>query len=240
MADPVVTSLASGGSSTAATTVSFTAQPAGTLLLLSVSSDDYRLTTGTNRPENTGWTLVQAGQDFLGAYLWYKITNGSETSVIYGIGSATASSYALAAATNIDQTTPADVSAAPTHTHGGYTTPTPSIIPTTGRRLIIGSLNAMSSLAISSATLSDSYVQASIGTGPAVTSREISLIAYKIVDGGTAQTITATWDINHLCSYGTIAAFNVSSGPAPSLGVFLLEDGTPLIFETPDSVAIHE
>lgn len=102
MADPVPTEIAAGTSSTATTTASFSAQTAGTLLTLYVASDDYRTTSGTGRPESTGWTLLQGQQGNLGGYVWYKLSTGSETSVQYTIGSASKSVYRVGAATNID------------------------------------------------------------------------------------------------------------------------------------------
>ena len=111
MPDPVPSLLSSGVSATATTTVSFTAQAAGNLLVLFVAADDYRTTSGTGRPESTGFTLLTNGDQhtFLGHAGWYKLTDGAETSVQYTIGSASKSTYQLCMATNIDQVTPLDI-----------------------------------------------------------------------------------------------------------------------------------
>mgnify|MGYP003409231804 FL=1 len=52
MADPTITQLAAGSSSVATTTVSFTAQPAGALLVLAYAADDYATASGAGRPES--------------------------------------------------------------------------------------------------------------------------------------------------------------------------------------------
>jgi len=219
VADPVVSTLTSGSSATATTTVSFTAQASGTLLLLTVSSDDYRTTTGTGRPESTGWTLAQSGQDFLGHYLWYKITDGVETSVQYTIGSAAVSAYAAAAATNIDTTTPADTGSS-LHTHGGATTPSTAITPSSGRRIVIATFGGQHSGASSLtmyATLTNSYTVQTSGTqstGPTL----IASLGYLILDGGTStNTTTSDWQTNSpTCSYGLLESFNVASAAPPA------------------------
>jgi len=210
MADPVVSNLATGSSTTATTTVSFTAQAAGTLLLLQVASDDYK--TG----DPSGWTLAQSGQDFLGHYLWYKIASGSETSVAYTIGSAAASSYRATAATNVDPT-PLGVTSS-LHTHGGATSSTTAVTPTAGSRwMVVASFGAMHSGATSlsaPASLTNSYtLQASTFGG---TPTEGIVMGYLTLDGGTAtSTVTANWGTNsQLCSYGLLAAFKVAAGGA--------------------------
>lgn len=217
MADPVVSTLVSGSSSTATTTASFTAQTAGTLLLLQVQSDDYRTTSGAGRPESTGWTLATSGQDFLGHYLWYKIASGSETSVQYTIGSGSASSYQVLAATNIDPTPLGATSSL--HTHGGANTGTTAITPASGSRwLVIASFGGMHSSASSlgpAAAVSNSYTIRSSVTGSG-SPTEVGTVAYLVLDGGTATssaTVSPGWTVNSpSCSYGLLAAFKVAAG----------------------------
>ena len=144
MTDPVVTSIANGSSLTASTTVSFAAQAAGTLLLLSVASDDYQ----TGPP--SGWTLIQDERTYHGHAVWYKLASGSETTVTYTIGSAARSAYLLLAATNIDQTTPFNGSAGQFRQSSGASYTTPSVTPTGSARVLavgwIGASNGASLL----------------------------------------------------------------------------------------------
>lgn len=212
MADPVVTTLTSGSSSLATTTVSFSAQTAGTLLLLQVQSDDYK----TGNP--SGWSLATSGQDFLGHYLFYKFASGSETSVAYTIGSASVSSYQLATATNIDSTAGLGVTSS-LHTHGGANTGTTAVTPTSGSRWIVfGSLAGMhsgsSSLSPAAAVTNSYTIQSSVTGSGAPT--EVGMLTYLVLNGGTA-TSTATsgtgWNTNSpSCSYGLLAAFKVAAG----------------------------
>ena len=144
MADPTVTLLTSGSSATATTTVSFSAQTAGTLLVLIYGGDDYRTTSGSGRPESTGWTLISDQHTFLGHAAWYKIAAGSETSVQYTIGSASPSCYQLITATNIDGTTPVDISNGQLAQSSLNNYTTPSVTTTAGRRLGIAAMGATS------------------------------------------------------------------------------------------------
>lgn len=218
MADPVVTTLATGSSATATTTVSFTAQPAGTLLELKVGSDDYRTTSGANRPESTGWALATSGQDYLGAYVWYKLASGSETSVQYTIGSAAASQYELITYTNIDQTSPLGAVSS-LHTHGGANTGTTAITPTSGARWTVSAfLAGMHSGASSlgpAAALSNSYTIQSTATSSG-SPTEVGMSGYLTLDGGTATstaTVSPGWTTNSpSCSYGLLVAYKVAAG----------------------------
>lgn len=220
MADPTSTVIASGASSTATTTATFSAVSSGTLLTLHVSSDDYRLTTGTNRPESSGWTLLQSGQDFLGAYVWYKSAAGGETSVSYAIGSAVSSAYVVLAHTDIVATSPLEVSAV-THSHGGagggvFTTSAPSAGATTsGRRYAIASMHAMqASTSITGASgWTNGFVEVADRAGPTTGSREIVAVAGLAFDGGGAgATTAATWaGASQLCSFGVAAVFKVAA-----------------------------
>ena len=225
MADPVVTTLATGSSATATTTVSFTAQAAGTLLELKVGSDDYRTTSGSNRPESTGWALATSGQDFLGAYVWYKLASGSETSVQYTIGSAAASQYELNAMTNIDQTSPLGAVSS-LHTHGGANTGTTAITPGAGSRWIVsvflaGMHSGASSLG-PAAALSNSYTIQSTVTGTG-SPTEVGMSGYLVLDGGTATstaTVSPGWTLNApQCSFGLLVAYKVAAAGGTNVTV---------------------
>lgn len=220
MADPTLSTLASGTSTTATTTPTFSAQASGVLLLLSVSADDYRTTSGSNRPESSGWSYVNGGEDYLGHYLWWKLSTGSETSVVYTIGSATRSVYAIAAATNIDAS-PLGANTG-LHTHGGATIPTTAITPTSGSRwLVVASLGCMSSdstpitgmtsLTNSYTTQVTSVYSGNSGANPS----ELASIGYLILDGGTGTSTTGDPAGNNgVCNVGVLAAFKVSAGGA--------------------------
>jgi len=210
MTDPTVSTLATGSSATATTTVSFSAQTAGKLLLLSVSSDDYK--TG----DPSGWTLAQSGQDFQGHYLWWKLSNGSETSVQYTIGSATASAYAAMVADNIDPT-PFDANST-NHPHGASSATTTAITPTAGSRYLVvasfGAMHAGASSVTAPASLTNSFTLQAAGTAGATVS-EVAVLGYKILDGGSSVGVdTSVWQTNApQCSYGLLAAFKVATAP---------------------------
>ena len=211
MTDPTVSTLTTGSSATATTTVSFSAQTAGKLLLLSVSSDDYK--TG----DPSGWTLAQSGQDFQGHYLWWKLSNGSETSVQYTIGSATASAYAAMVADNIDPT-PFDANST-NHPHGASSATTTAITPTAGPRYLVvasfGAMHAGASSVTAPASLTNSFTLQAAGTAGATVS-EVAVLGYRTMDGGASVSVdTSVWQTNApQCSYGLLAAFKVASAVA--------------------------
>jgi hypothetical protein len=214
MADPTSTQLVSANSTTATTTVNFSAQSAGTLLTLHVMSDDYK--TG----DPSGWTVAESiGPDetaYHGGYFWWKIASGAETSVDYVIGSATASSHVLLAHTNIEGTASKDVSAKQYVTSGAstYTTPTS---PTTsaGRRYGIAQIGGQKTTPAftSIGTWINSYAEigerTSTTTNPAYTLG----IAGLAFDGGGTTSSGATYDPGDsvVARSGIIAVFKVSS-----------------------------
>jgi hypothetical protein len=215
MPDPTITTLASGTSTTAVTSIPYTAA-AGSLVVLTITGADARVTTGGNRPESSGFTYVNGGVDFTGQYMWFKIATGSETGVNYQIGSANPSAYCLIKADNIEAV-PADGSSV-LHTHGGSTTSTTAITPTSGRRLVIaafgGSRAGVSSLAMYP-TLTNSFT---IQTNGRVTTPDtyINSVGYRVMDGGTSiNTTTGAWATNTpACSFGILASFKVTAGGA--------------------------
>lgn len=194
MADPTIIEIAGNNSTAATTTVSFAAQPAGTLLHLSVAADDYRVLSGTNRPEANGWTYLDGREGNLGCYAWWKIATGSETSVPYQIGSATRSSYTLLALSNIDGT-PLGVTAAnassvgtnvPNHT-------TPPLTPAAGSRwCVIATVGSTGNATAGPYTWAGSFTKRSeryhtAGYRPGVTTGTAT------VDGGSALQSTVTF-----------------------------------------------
>jgi len=213
----VASSLTSGSSATATTTASFAAQASGTWLVLVVSSDDYRLTSGANRPESTGWTLQVSGQDFLGFYVWTKVSTGAETSVSYTIGSAAPSAYVVGAVTGATGTFDVAPTAAATHTHGGGSaSPANAPVPTAGNRLALACFGAMhSSTGITSSSYSNSYAQVAFQAGPATGSQEavgVASLALSPANGSSSTTSTVTWSGSQLCSFGSVLVFAESGG----------------------------
>jgi hypothetical protein len=227
MADPTVTKIAGSTSATALTTVSFSAQPAGTLLTLHVSSDDYRTTTGSGRPESTGWTLLLSDQRNLGCYLWWKITDGSDTSVQYTIGSGVGSAHAVIAATNIDPS-PTDTQAQNfTATgYGGTTHSTPSITPTTtgtNRRLVYGHIGAASSGALTGVSAWTNSFTEIADHATTAGYRDLIGVGYLIMDGGTSISTGATFNTTVDQAIGFTASFKVAAGGgAPALPPILI------------------
>lgn len=215
MADPVSTEIAGGLSSTATTTVSLPAQPAGTLLILSVASDDYRTTSGTGRPESTGWTYLNGQQGNLGFYVWWKLTDGTETSVQYRIGSNAASAHTLIAATSIDA---APLGVTNTNASGVVTNltshTTAAVTPATGSRwLVVACVGSTGNSTSGPYTWSGAFAKRSeryvtSGYRPGTT------VGTVLTDGGSSLTSTITFASATQVNQGmsVVAAFKVASG----------------------------
>lgn len=137
MADPTPTELTGGTSTSATTTPTFAAQAAGVVLVLTVAADDYRTTSGSGRPESTGWTYLAGQEGNLGHYAWYRVSTGAETSVSYTLGGAAKSAYSVVA---LDQMAASPLGVTGTSTSGSPSTSTPqpqsvaSVTPTSGSR----------------------------------------------------------------------------------------------------------
>lgn len=219
MADPVSSVVTSGDSTTATTTVNFSAQTAGTLLTLHAASDDYK----TGNP--AGWTVAEeigsAEGSFHGSYFWFKVSNGSETSVAYTIGSAVKSSYLLMVHTDIDTTTPKDVSAKQTVNSSGnnYTTPTS---PTTSAGRKYGMAHIVAHHATVVFTIMDTWLNSYVEKGQQIAGGAGPFYAVGLAglafDGGGTTSSGASWGGNATHSRsGIIAVFNVATGgPPPS------------------------
>lgn len=197
MPDPVATEIAGGNSSSLTTTVSFSAQAAGTFLALWVSADNYRTTSGSGRPESTGWTLRHGQEGNLGCYLWWILSTGAETSVQYTLAGSGLSCYAITAVTEIDGTTPIDVSTSAIGGVGSFTTgSTPSSGTTTsGRRIALGGLGvATPNGATSMSTWTNSYTEIHDRTTTAGYRDGIG-VSYLVFDGGGTTSTGATFNV---------------------------------------------
>lgn len=212
MADPVATHLTSGSSSLASTVVSFSAQTAGTLLVLAVASDEYR----TGNPP--GWTSgITEQQTFHGLNVWYKIASGGETSVTYVIGSAARSAYELLAVSNIDTTTPLDIANAQLAQSFGTSYTTPSVTSTSGRRIAIavqGGSASSGSMFTAMSGWTNSFT--SVGNGLSTTLPALVVgVAGLVLDGGGAVSSGATYNGNGpTARTGAILVFKNTSSSA--------------------------
>lgn len=208
-----VVQLVSSTSTTATTTVNFTAQPAGTILVLVVGADDYKTA------DPSGWTLPTGAsqQTTLGHYVWYKKATGSETSVAYTIGSASKSVYWMGyISDSIDQVTPVDVSNGQFAASPGFTYSTPTVTTSAGQRVAVASIggaqNPLSTTGLSAWT--NAYTEVgdnrNVGTGTG----DIIGVAYlgPFAGGGSTST-TANYDTSNPDSgTGIIVVFKVAAG----------------------------
>lgn len=214
MADPVVTLLTSGTAAATVVSPTFTAPAAGTLMFLAVCADDYRMTTGSNRPESSGWTFMEGQQYNAGHYTWWKLANGSETTVSYALPNPVRSVYAVVAATNIDPT-PFGTSSSNQDTGASVTSKaTPSITPTTAIRwLVLASTGAprYSGSGVTISGWSNSYTEIADVTGGSGTTENVG-VAYLILDGGTATSTTATFVGVAQQASAMIGSFKVATG----------------------------
>ena len=224
VADPTVTLLTSGNGTTATTTVSFSAQTAGTLMVLVYGGDDYRTTSGAGRPESTGWTLISDQHTFLGHAAWYKLSAGSETSVQYTIGSASPSCYQLITADNIDQTTPLDIANGQFQQTSSNNYTTPSVTTTSGRRWGLAMMGATSSTAAftASGTWLNSYVNIGSAFQSTAATRDVISSASRAFDGGGSESSGCTFSQVAQSKTGIIAVFKVASGAAPTPPILVM------------------
>lgn len=136
MAASTVTQITSGTSTTDTTAVAFTAQASGTVLVLTCTANQVTATSGDDRPESSGWTLIASRGTYTGCHaMWYKVANGTEVSVSYRLVNTVSSCYSVLTLTNIDTTTPLDNANSQTiwdndTPYSTYTTPTLPLSPT--------------------------------------------------------------------------------------------------------------
>lgn len=224
MADPTITSLTSGSSSVATTTVSFSGQAVGTCLVLSYVGDDYHTISGSGRPESTGWTNFPncsqrgAGQ-FHGSAVWYKIADGSETSVQYTIGSASRSTYKLIALTDIDNASPVDIGNSQ-HANGSVNTyTTPTVTTSAGRRCavaVIGGSNGTTLLTAPGSWL-NSYTPQGAGLSTSVPGLATAHATLTFDGGGSTSSGATFTGTTPEARSGHIAVFKVATAGAPAL-----------------------
>lgn len=213
-ADPTLTSSANGTANTSSVNAAFGfTATAGRLLVLSVGADDY------NSGNPSGWTLSTGmeQQAFLGAYIWWKIAAGGETSVTYTIGSATGSAWTVMEFDNVDPT-PYDTSNGQFANSNAATYTTPTITPSTGRRLLVAQIcGARSPIG----TLSDintwinSFTEAQQSIQTFSATADIISTAWRVVDGdgATGFSTGATYVGSQPDSRtGQIIAFKVAAG----------------------------
>lgn len=206
------TKIASGFSNSATTACSFTAQAAGTWLVLHVSCDDYRTTSGSNRPESTGWTLQTSGQDEIGFYVWTLVAAGSETSVSYTIGSASPSAWEVIAVTGAAGTLSNTPTA--THTHGGSTSASGSVTPPAANAYNLACISGYhSTTQLTVGSWSNSWTQVGYQGGITTGNKETVASAGLATSSATAVSTTLTWaSTTQFCSYGAALVFTEASG----------------------------
>lgn len=226
-ADPTLTNSAEGTASTSSVNASFGfTATAGRLLVLTVGADDY------NSGNPSGWTASTGFEQEtnLGAYVWWKVADGSETSVTYTIGSASGSAWTVTEYDNIDPA-PYDVSAGQLAGSSGSSYTTPSITPSTGRRLLLaiigGSHGTQDFTSID--TWTNSFIETRDSwqsTGGARTAIGIAMLVVD-GDGSTSFSSGATYTVgvfNAQTRTGQIFSFKVATsggGPTCTGGLLL-------------------
>lgn len=214
-ADPTRTNVATGTGSTATTNASFGfTATAGRLLVVAVAADDYK--TG----DPSGYTLStgMSQQVNHGAYVWWKIASGGETSVSYTIGSATNSAWAVTEWDNVDAA-PYDTSAGQNDTSSGTSYTTPAITPSTGRRLLLAVIGASGTVTwTGTSAWTNSFTEQAESFQNVSGTRDIVGVASRIVDGDGSTTFSSgantdasggnPWDT----ATGQIIAFKVATG----------------------------
>lgn len=221
MADPVPSLLSTGTSAVASVASSFSAQPAGTLLLLGMTADDYR----SGNP--AGWTLAQditGGGSFFGSSLWWKYSTGSETGATYIIGSASKSSWLALAVTGCDGGAPNQSSktsantSAGTYALGAISTPTGS-----GREITLAfPAGSNSGATIGIVSYTNGYT--ALGSSETTTPFEIVGASYLVGNRGTAVP-TTTWatGVNGAqAGGGIVVCFNAAAAGADPLTGLLM------------------
>lgn len=218
MADPTLTNSASGTSTSASTNASFGfTGTSGRLLVLTVGSDDYK--TG----DPSGWTLSNemSQQTFLGSYVWWKVSDGTETSVTYVIGSASGSAWTITEYDNINAS-PYDDSQGQFAQSAGGTYTTPTIVPTSGRRLLLAVIGGSSTTNWTGlSTWLNSFTETKESFQNTGSTKDITGIAMLVVDGdgSTSFSSGATYGGSPQSRTGHILSFKVAGGslvPPPS------------------------
>jgi hypothetical protein len=211
MADPTRTNGATGTAATSSVnaTFGFTAT-ANRLLVLQVASDDY---DGGNP---SGWTMSTgcAQEVFHGAYVWWKIAAGSETSVTYTLGAAANSAWIVSEYDSIATASSLDISNGQSENVSLDDYTTPSVSTTSGRRFGIACMGAShgSSTITGTTTWLNSYTE----VAESLTSTGARLIAGQATlafDGGGSTSSGCTFETSTPQSRsGIILVFKVDAG----------------------------
>lgn len=232
-----------GTSALATTTASFgSATTAGNLIVLAFAADDYNGTPGAGWTQSTGMEQ----QTFHGGYLWWRISTG-ETNFSYTIGSASNSAWVIAEFSGV-HATPFDISNGQFIQTSTFAYTTPSIIPTTGSRLLCammgGSIGGASLAGQTWGTWLNSFTGIdSSGSGGGGTN-DIAGLAYRLVtgDGSTGFSSGATCSNILQSRSGLIIAFKEASGggtavTASSLSTTAPTIGAPALIRLSNAVA---
>jgi hypothetical protein len=202
---------AEGLSSTITTNPSFAVAPtSGNLIVLCFASDDY------NGTPNAGWTQSTGmeQQTFHGGYIWWRISNGSNPPGGYTIGSATVSSWVLCEFSGVDAA-PYDISNGQFASSSANTYTTPSIVPTTGNRLLVAVIrgsNSSANLSVDLTTWLNSFTHVATSGQASGVATVISL-AYRLVAG------------NSVTSYSSGATYPSSTPQARSGLIISFKEG---------------
>lgn len=194
----------------------------GNLLLVGVAADDYRTAGGipSGFTESTG--CLQ--QTFHGAYVWWKVAAGGETSTTYTIGSASPSCWWTAEVSGLLTSSPLDVSNGQLAQSSGTNYTTPTITPTSGERFLIGQIGGSASVAFTTGMGSwlNSFTEqqdvfTTLGSGTRDSAGMATLLSVT-GDAVTGFSTGATWDggLTVTARTGIILAFKVATaGGAP-------------------------
>lgn len=226
-ADPTLTNSAEGTASTASVNASFGfTATAGRLLVLTVGSDDYNSGNPSGYTASTGFEQ----ETNLGSYVWWKVAAGGETSVTYTLAGAAGSAWTVTEYDNVTAT-PYDTSAGQLAGTAGTSYTTPTIAPSTGRRLllaIIGGSHATVDFT-SIDTWTNSFTETRDSWQSTGGARTATGIAMRVVDGDGATTFSsgASYTVggfNTQTRTGQIFAFKVATGgggPTCTGGLFM-------------------
>lgn len=217
----------SGIGTTATTAATWSsAATTGTTLVMIVASDDYIGATPSGWTESTGCRQ----EVFHGAYLFWKIAAGGETSQNYTIGSATGSVWITAEISGLDAS-PYDISAGQSNGGGApvATYTTPAITPSTGDRYLIAVIVGSYTSSATLSTWLNSFTEQRDVTSTAPSTKDQAGYADLAVTGNGVTTYSsgATYSAARDSQSGIIISFKVAAGggPAPTKRLLLMGVG---------------
>lgn len=214
-ADPTLTNSAEGTASTASVNASFGfTATAGRLLVLTVGSDDYNSGNPSGYTASTGFEQ----ETNLGSYVWWKVAAGGETSVTYTLAGAAGSAWTVTEYDNVTAT-PYDTSAGQFAGTAGTSYTTPTITPSTGRRLLLAIIGGSHSTVdfTSIDTWTNSFTETSDSWQSTGGARTATGIAMRVVDGDGSTTFSSG------ASY-TVGGFNTQTRTAHIFS-FVVDEG---------------